>query len=144
MRNDVKYFLGQMRNIKAPGLGTKQIDRSLTIEDFDNICVRYSTVGRLVSRQIDLTVDAKDLIEYLANRIETRGAKTKYELYKVERWCRAQLESNTPILQDTTKVQAALINAACDWQGKVDAQPAGPDQVRPIVIELMREYKIEK
>lgn len=68
MRHEVRYFLGQMRNIKAPELGTKQIDRDLTIEDFDNIYVTDSTVGRLVSRQIDLRIDAKDLIEYLAKK----------------------------------------------------------------------------
>lgn len=133
-----------MRNIAAPNHDTRPVDRALTSEDFAEIRVVHSTVGRMVSRQIDVKIDANDLIDHLKGQVETRGTETKYDLLKIERWCRDHLERNTPVLKDAKNIKATLINEACDWQGEAEPNPAGPDQVRPIVTALLQEYSTEE
>lgn len=140
MRGDVQYFHGPMRNIAAPSRDPRPIERSLNREDFEKLRIEHSTIGRMVSRQIDIKIDANDLIKHFKSEFETRGTKATYDLRKIERWCRDQLERNTPTLSDTMNLKATLIDAACDWHAEVDTKSAGPDQVRPLVNNLLREY----
>jgi|GEM_PF-4475486 hypothetical protein len=98
----------------------------------------------MVSRQIDLKIDGNDLINHLKGQVEARGTEAKYNLLKIERWCRDHLERNTPVLKDAQNIKSILINAACDWQGEAEPNPAGPDQVRPIVTTLLLEYSAEE
>lgn len=140
MRSDVRYFHGPMRNIAAPNRDARPVERTLTSEDFADVRIEHSTVGRMISRQIDIKIDANDLIKHLKGEFETRGTKATYDLRKVERWCRDQLERNTPTLSSTTNLKATLLDAACDWHAEVASKSAGPDQVRPLVNNLLLEY----
>ncbi|QCI98798.1 hypothetical protein [Agrobacterium larrymoorei] len=144
VRGDVRYFHGPMRNIALPHRGSQPVNRPLARDDFEEVRIANSTVGRMISRQIDVKVDAKDLIEHLIRQNETRGAPPAYDLNKIERWCRDQLERNAVLKDMTGELSATLINAASDWQGKIFTKPAGPDQIRPIVTRLLREYVNEE
>lgn len=144
VREDLPCFPRSMRNLALPDRGERPITRSLNRADFSQINVDQSTVGRMISQQIDVTIDANDLISLLVSRNETRGAPRKHNALEIERWCRSHLERNTPILRNSENLKATLINAACDWQGEKNADPAGPDQVRPIVDMLLREYTAEE
>lgn len=144
VRGDLKYFCGSMRNLALPNRGARPIKRTPNRTDFYEINVAYSTVGQMISQQVDISIDANDLVELLIKSTETRGAPSKYGVWAIERWCRNQLERNTSPLQKPSNLRASLINATCDWQGETNAEPAGPDQVRPIVDKLLLEYCIEE
>ncbi len=144
VREGLKYFSHSVRNPALRNRDARTVTRSLNRSDFSNIRVLDSTVGRLTSEQFDLTVDAKGLVSLLIEATETRGAPNKHNLLEVERWCRNHIERNTELLRDTAKPKAVLINAASDWQGETHPEPAGPDQIRPIVDRLLREYDCEE
>ncbi|ATN32986.1 hypothetical protein ACO34A_04120 [Rhizobium sp. ACO-34A] len=133
-----------MRNIALPHREPQTVNRPLARDDFEEVHVANSTVGRLISRQIDIKIDSNDLIEHLIAQNETRGAPPAYDLNKIERWCRDQLERNVVLKGVTGELSATLINAASDWQGEIFMKPAGPDQIRPIVTRLLREYVNEE
>lgn len=144
VRGEVWCSYGPTRNIALPKRSARPIERIPTREDFEDVRIDTSTVGRLISRQIDVKLDANELLDLLSKKIETRGAKPTYDLLKIERWCRDKLERNTPILKDAKNLRATLIAAACDWHSETEIKPAGPDQVRPIVNDLLREYGAEE
>ena len=112
--------------------------------DFSKMRVADSTVGRLTSEQFDLTIDACMLVDLLISATETRGAPRKHNSLEIERWCRNQLERNNSLLKEANNLRARLIDGACDWQGAKYLEPAGQDQIRPIVDRLLVEYGTEE
>lgn len=144
VRDGLKHFCHSVRNPALHNRDTRPVRRSLNRSDFSKMHVVGSTVGRLTSEQFDLTVDAKGLVSLLVAATETRGAPSKHNLLEVERWCRNHLELNTGLLKETSNLRATLINRAWDWQGETYPEPAGPDQIRPIVDRLLTEYDCEE
>ncbi len=144
VRDGLKHFCNSLRNPALRNRDSRPVTRSLNRSDFSKIRVVDSTVGRLTSEQFDLTVDAKGLVSMLIEATETRGAPNKHNLLEVERWCRNHIERNTDLMKETHKLRAALINRAWDWQGETYPEPAGPDQIRPIVDKLLIEYGCEE
>lgn len=144
VRGEVRYSAGRMKNLHLRNPTAKPLNRDLVREDFEILEIEHSTVGRLLSYQIEVHVDAEELIKDLVGRVETRGADPKYNLLKIERWCRSQLETNSPTLSEQNNLKSTLIKAACDWYAKIYRAPAGDDQVRPIVDRLILEYTSEQ
>lgn len=144
VRDGLKHFCHSVRNPAIRNRDACPVPRSLNRSDFLRIRVADSTVGRLTSEQFDLTVDAKGLVSLLIEATETRGAPNKHNLLEVERWCRNHLERNTGLLKETSNLRATLINGVWDWQGEAYPEPAGPDQIRPIVNRLLTEYGCEE
>jgi hypothetical protein len=144
VRDQLKSFCHSVHNPALPNRDPRPPTRSLNRSDFSKIRVATSTVGRLTSEQFDLTIDACMLIDVLISATETRGAPRKHNSLEIERWCRNQLERNNSFLTDAKNLRAQLIDIASDWQGRKHLEPAGPDQIRPIVDKLLIEYGCEE
>ncbi len=144
VRDELKYFCSSVRNSALPNRDPRPATRNPNRADFSKMRVADSTVGRLTSEQFDLTIDACMLVELLVSVTETRGAPRKHNSLEIERWCRNQLERKNSFVKEPDNLRARLIDSACDWQGETQLEPAGQDQVRPIVDKLMAEYCAEE
>lgn len=143
----VQSIFGYRRkNIKVKSDPWRDYGQPASKEDFDHINVEHSTIGRLVSRQIEVWVDPVSLTENIFVETERRGAKEKINWGAIEAWCRDEIEAGRPSRDCQGRRQ--LVNAAADWYSSLPNAPAdialSNDQVAKRMAPLFDEYEFEK